>query len=232
MNASRQRMGAASTAGFFARLRDSPSRALLFVQLLAVLLYPWFDGRIAGQVVITVISVGVLATAVWMVRRSPRAAWVAGLLSAAGIALHLTFLYSGARWAGVLGAAGYAAAYFYAAGALISYMMSDENTSIDEMWAAGATFMLFVEAYAWVFSGVQLLQPGAYVIPGADGRPLSWVELLFLSATNFSATGLSDIIPAGPHARTLLVVAQWNGVMYITVVVARLAGLLRKRSAH
>ena len=218
------------SSGFFLNLRESPSRALLFVQLVAVLLYPWFDGRVAGQLVVTAISVGVLSAAVWMVHKSPRAAWVAGLLAAVGIGLHVTFVLQGIRWAGVLGAAGYAAAYFYAAGALISYMMSDENTSTDEMWAAGATFMLFVEAYAWVFSGVQLLQPGAYVLPDVDGRPLSWVELLFLSATNFSATGLSDIIPAGPHARTLIIVAQWNGVMYIAMVVARLAGLLRKRA--
>lgn len=179
---------------------------------------------------VTAISVGVLSAAVWMVHKSPRAASVAGLLAAVGIGLHVTFVLQGVRWAGLLGAAGYAAAYFYAAGALISYMMSDENTSTDEMWAAGATFMLFVEAYAWVFSGVQLLQPGAYVLLDVDGRPLSWVELLFPGATNFSATGLSDIIPAGPHARTLIIVAQWNGVMYIAMVVARLAGLLRKRA--
>lgn len=216
---------------FFSQLRDSPSRALLFVQLVAVLLYPWFDDRVAGQLVVTAISVGVLSAAVWMVHKSPRAGWVAGLLAAAGIGFHVAFVLHGVRWVGVVGAAGYAIAYFYAAGALIGYMMSDENTSTDEMWAAGATFMLFVEAYAWIFSGVQLLQPGAYVVPGAGGRPLTWVELLFLSATNFSATGLSDIVPASAHARTLMVVAQWNGVMYLAVVVARLAGLLRRRGS-
>ncbi len=31
------------SSGFFLNLRESPSRALLFVQLVAVLLYPWFD---------------------------------------------------------------------------------------------------------------------------------------------------------------------------------------------
>ena len=108
-------------------------------------------------------------------------------------------------------------------------MMQDERTTIDEMWAAGATFMLFAEAYAWVFAGMQLLQPGAFVIPGTQVESLGWVELLFLSATNFSATGLSDIYPGSPQARMLLVVEQWNGVMYLAVVVARLAGLLRSR---
>jgi hypothetical protein len=60
-------------------------------------------------------------------------------------------------------------------------------------------------------------------------HPLTWVQLLFLSATNMSATGLTDIYPATPHARVLVIVEQWNGVMYLTVVVARMAGLLRRR---
>ena len=94
----------------------------------------------------------------------------------------------------------------------------------------GATFMLFVEGYAWLFAGAQLLQPGAFVVPAAAVQePLTWVKLLFLSATNMSATGLTDIYPATPHARVLVIVEQWNGVMYLTVVVARMAGLLRRR---
>ena len=211
------------------RLRRTPSRTLLLVQLAAVLLYPWFDDA-GGQLALTAISVGVLWAAVWMVRKSPRAGWIAAALAAIGIVAWSAHQLTGIRALGVIGATGYAAAFFYSATALIAYMMQDERTTIDEMWAAGATFMLFAEAYAWVFAGTQLLQPGAFFIPGTATQPLGWVELLFLSATNFSATGLSDIYPGSPQARMLLVVEQWNGVMYLAVVVARLAGLLRSRS--
>ena len=211
------------------RLAHEPSRTLLLVQLAALLLYPWFDTG-HGQGVLAAISVGVLAAAVWMVRRSPREAWIAAVLAVVGIVAHAAFRFTGISALGVLGAAGYAAAFFYSAAALIAYMMQDERTTTDELWAAGATFMLFVEGYAWVFAGAQLLQPHAFVIQGAAmQQPLSWVKLLFLSATNMSATGLTDIYPATPHARVLLIVEQWNGVMYLAMVVARLAGLLRRR---
>ena len=183
-----------------------------------------------GQGVLAALSVGVLSAAVWMVRRSPREAWIAAALALVGIGAHAAYRFTGVATLGVLGAAGYAAAFFYSAAALVAYMMQDERTTTDELWAAGATFMLFVEGYAWVFAGAQLLQPDAFVIPGvAVQEPLSWVKLLFLSATNMSATGLTDIYPATPHARVLLIVEQWNGVMYLAVVVARLAGLLRRR---
>ena len=214
---------------FLFRIAHVPSRTLLLVQLAALLSYPWFDTR-HGQGVVTAISVGVLAAAVWMVRRSPREAWVAALLAGIGILANAAYRATGVDLPGVVGAFGYAAAFFYSAAALIAYMMQDERTTTDELWAAGATFMLFVEGYAWLFAGAQLLQPGAFVVPAAAVQePLTWVKLLFLSATNMSATGLTDIYPATPHARVLVIVEQWNGVMYLTVVVARMAGLLRRR---
>jgi len=166
---------------------------------------------------------------VWMVHQSPRAGWFAALLAALGIGLWCTYSYAGGTGLGVAGSGFHAAAYFYAAYSLISYMLQDEHTTIDELWAAAATFMLFVEAYAWLFMGVQLLQPGAFTALAADGsQPVrGWVDLLFLSGTNFSATGLSDIVPLTPLARMLAIIEQWNGVMYLAIVVARLAGMLR-----
>jgi hypothetical protein len=211
------------------RLAHEPSRTLLLVQLAALLLYPWFDTG-HGQGVLAALSVGVLGAAVWMVRRSPREAWIAAALAVAGKLAHAAYRFTGVATLGVVGAAGYAAAFFYSAAALIAYMMQDERTTTDELWAACATYMLFVDGFAWAFSGAQLLQPGAFVVPGAAvQQPLTWVQALFLSATNMSATGLTDIYPATPHARVLVIVEQWTGVMYLTVVVARMAGLLRKR---
>ena len=56
-------------------------------------------------------------------------------------------------------------------------------------------------------------------------RPRTWMELLFLSATNLSATGLGDVLPIHSAARVLVVLEQFCGVGYIAVVVARLIGL-------
>ncbi len=214
---------------FLASLRRSPSRALLVVQFLALLLYPFAHDSRIGQIATSAISAGVLGVAVWMVHRSPRAGWFAALLAALGTGLWCAYSYAGGPGPGIAGSGFFAAAYFYAAYSLISYMMQDEHTSIDELWAAAATFMLFVEGYAWLFMGTQLLQPSAFASVAADGSLVqrSWVELLFLAGTNFSATGLSDIVPSTPFARMLCVIEQWNGVMYLAIVVARLAGMLR-----
>lgn len=213
---------------FIAGLKRSPSVALLVAQVLALVLYPFAANSRAGHLFATLISVGVLALAIRMVDRSPRKAWVAASFALFGVGLWQIHLSSGAPAFGVLGALGYAGAYFYSAWALIAYVMQDDHATVDELWAAGATFMLFVEAYAWLFMALQVVQPGAFIVPGGDGGTLRrWMELVFLSGTNFSATGLSDIIPSTPHARVLVLLEQWNGVMYLAIVVARLAGMLR-----
>lgn len=214
---------------FIASLRRSPCLALLIVQFLSLLLYPLAHGNRAGQVATTAISVGVLGVAVWMVHRSPRAGWLAALLALLGVGLWAAHSFSGERLLGVAGAVFYAAAFFYSACSLIAYMMQDEHTTTDELWAAAATFMLFVEGYAWLFMGCQLLQPEAFAPAGAS--PRSWIDLLFLAGVNFSSTGLSDVMPVSPTAKMLCLIAQWNGVMYLAIVVARLAGMLKPRNA-
>jgi Ion channel len=45
------------------------------------------------------------------------------------------------------------------------------------------------------------------------------------SFTNLTSVGLSDIVPVLPHARSLVMVEQVAGVLYVALVVARLVGL-------
>ena len=52
------------------------------------------------------------------------------------------------------------------------------------------------------------------------------MELLFLSFTNLSSTGLSDVVPIKPFARSLVMIEQLAGLAYIAMVVSRLVGLL------
>jgi hypothetical protein len=52
------------------------------------------------------------------------------------------------------------------------------------------------------------------------------MELLFLSFTTLSSTGLSDIVPVRPFARAVVMLEQLSGLAYVAMVVSRLVGLL------
>jgi hypothetical protein len=116
--------------------------------------------------------------------------------------------------------------YFYAAGALIAYMLEDHVITRDELFAVGATFTLVAWAFAYSFTVYQAIEPDSFTAAVDAGADRTWVELLFLSFTTLSSTGLSDVVPIKPFARSLVMIEQVAGVAYIAMVVSRLVGLL------
>ena len=57
------------------------------------------------------------------------------------------------------------------------------------------------------------------------------MELLFLSFTNLTATGLSDVAPVKPFARALVMLEMVAGLAYVAMLVSRLVGLTVFRRA-
>jgi hypothetical protein len=78
--------------------------------------------------------------------------------------------------------------------------------------------------FAYLYAGAQVIWPGSFIGTGGPGDR-SWFDLLFLSFTTLTSVGLSDIVPVLPHARSLVIVEQVAGVLYVALVVARLVGL-------
>ena len=48
--------------------------------------------------------------------------------------------------------------------------------------------------------------------------------MLYFSYVTLTSTGMSDVMPAHPIARILCVLEMITGLLYITVLIARLAG--------
>jgi hypothetical protein len=96
----------------------------------------------------------------------------------------------------------------------------------DELFAVGATFTLVAWAFAYCFTVYQAIEPDSFTAAVHATHDRTWVELLFLSFTTLSSTGLSDVVPITPFARGLVMLEQLAGVAYIAMVVSRLVGLL------
>jgi Ion channel len=205
--------------------RRQPSAVLLLVQLLGVLVYPAMEGSRAGRVAFEILGIVVLLLAVWSVRASPGLTWVSIGLGAPAVILSLVDAVHPTPglvpWSGGL----HAAFYFYAAYSLLRYMLSDHEVSTDELFATGATFTLVAWGFAYLYVVVQALQPGSFIAAMDAGSDRTWVELLFLSFTTLSSTGLSDVVPVLPYARSVVMLEQLAGLGYVAMVVSRLVGL-------
>ena len=142
-----------------------------------------------------VVGLLVLGTALYVVKRGP---WLTGFalvlaLPVVVLSIWLAFDFDPRRM--VIMAALEAAFYFYAAGSLIAYMLEDEVASVDELFAAAATFTLLAWAFAYLYVVCQALLPGSFSALAGSGNPRTWMELLFLSFTTLSGVGLGDSAP-------------------------------------
>jgi hypothetical protein len=70
-----------------------------------------------------------------------------------------------------------------------------------------------------------MAQPGCFIAAVNPDQPRTWMELLFLSFTNLSSTGLSDVVPITPQARAVVMIEQLAGLGYVALFVSRLVGL-------
>jgi hypothetical protein len=119
--------------------------------------------------------------------------------------------------------------YFYAAGALIAYMLADHEITRDELYAVGATFTLVAWAFAYTYTVVQAIEPQSFTAAVNAKGHRSWMELLFLSFTTLTSTGLSDVVPIKAFARAVSMIEQLAGLSYVAVLVSRLVGLTLRR---
>jgi hypothetical protein len=207
-------------------LRRHPSAILLAAQLGGVLLYPAMESSDVGRSLFSVFGIAILALVVLTVRSTAGFTWVAITLGVPATVLLLIQAVTRDDSLLPYSSALEAVLYFYAAGALIMYMLEDHVITRDELFAVGATFTLVAWAFAYVFTVYQEIEPASFTAVVDPGGERSWMELLFLSFTTLSSTGLSDVIPIRPFARGLVMLEQLAGVSYIALVVSRLVGLL------
>lgn len=212
--------------------RIPPSAYLLTAQLLLLVLYAAFDGQRIERTLISVFGVIVLVLRVWVVQSSPATNWIAWVLAAITLVM---LLISGfvnnpnlLGWSALLDSM----LYFYAAGSLIASIMNDYEVTVDELFTAAATFTLLAWGFAYLFLLCQVWVPGSFYKAVNPEAPLTFIEILFMSFTNLSATGLSDITPLSPWARVVAMLEQFSGVGYVAVVVSRLVGLTLQRTGR
>jgi Ion channel len=206
--------------------RRDPSAVLLFTQLGAVLLYPLMEDTGAGRALFSAFGIVILGLVLLAVRAAPGWNWFGVLLGLPATVLLLIQAVTGDDTLLPYSSALESVLYFYAAGALIAYMLADHEITRDELFAVGATFTLVAWAFAYAYTVVQAIEPGSFTaaVDAEDDR--SWVELLFLSFTTLTSTGLSDVVPIKPFARSLVMIEQLAGLAYVAMLVSRLVGLM------
>jgi hypothetical protein len=113
-------------------------------------------------------------------------------------------------------------------------VLRDREVTRDDLFAVGATFTLVAWAFAYTYTTVQAIAPHSFTAAVDPQDARSWVELLFLSFTTLTSTGLSDVTPVKPFARSVVMIEELAGLAYVAMLVSRLVALpvLSRRAAE
>ncbi|WP_180074944.1 two pore domain potassium channel family protein [Acinetobacter sp. YH12254] len=202
-----------------------PSAWLLCLQLLILILSMLSYENLPYRAVTWMLGVLVLLVIAKVIRQTPMFT-ILGLSFVAGAILFSSLIVLGLRYTWVYVTANLfeASAYFSAAYGLLRYMFHDRYLTKDELFAAGAVFTLLAWGFAFLYSICQLWVPYSFSDPDLQAHQ-PWLDLIFLSFSVQSATGLSDVMPVSPLARMLAIIQMFVGVMYLALIVSRLIAL-------
>jgi hypothetical protein len=111
--------------------------------------------------------------------------------------------------------------------ALLRYVLDYHIITTDMVFGAVAAYVLIALTFAVLFGLLELVQPDAFRVAEshATGGQLGWVGMMYFSFTVLTSTGFGEITPYTDMARSLIVIEQVLGVMYVAFLIARLANL-------
>jgi len=111
----------------------------------------------------------------------------------------------------------------YTATIILSYLFTEDEITGDVIMGAICVYFLIGLAWTFIFSTLELLQPGSFKTPQGLDTQLS--HFSYYSFVTLTTLGYGDITPITSQARSLAVLEAIMGQLYIAVLIARLVGI-------
>lgn len=201
--------------------------SLLLASLCGMILAnPLFGSSSMGPKALSLTLLGVLVVATWalrMQRRTMLAVVTLAIVAAAAI----VSVPGDTHWMRPVANGVMALFTGVVTVALLRYVLDPHLINTDKVFGAVAAYVLIAISFACVFCAMQYVQTKAFHINEVndpDGL-MSWSDAMYFSFTVLTSTGFGEITPVTDMARSLIVIEQVLGVMYVAFLVARLANL-------
>jgi len=197
----------------------------LFCALLVLAVaVPFLEGSPRGREVLNGISLLILISSACAIGRGLGALLIALLLAApAAVFQVLSYAYGEPRL-NVMSQGFAAAFYAITISYLLVYALQREVLTMDKLYGAAAVFLMLAILWAYLYNILLWFYPGALAMNGAPITSAPPSSMLYFSIATLTATGMSDILPVHPIARTLCGFEMITGVLFLAVLIARLAG--------
>ena len=107
---------------------------------------------------------------------------------------------------------------------LLRYVFRPEVMTADKLFGAASAYLMLGSFWAGVYALMNVCQPNSFSGVGA-AHESDLCDYLYFSYTALTNTGFGDIVPKTRGARALCNLEQLTGVLYLAILIARLAGV-------
>jgi hypothetical protein len=218
--------------GVMRRIAAQPNAWLLLALVALVAIFPFLESSREGRAAIAVFDLLILGLALRAARATGPEARLGYVLALPAVALHIAASLASSDALYMASFATQAIFHAFVVACLLRYMLRDEVMTLDELFAAAGLYVLLAFVFAYLYALLERYLPGSFLINPAvnpDGF-VSWWELLYFSFTCLTSVGFGDITPATDHARSLVMIEQMMGVLYLALVISRLVTLQAARA--
>ncbi|MEQ9619829.1 MAG: ion channel [Deltaproteobacteria bacterium] len=211
----------------FDRMRKRRFSYLTKSLLLLILAYPYLEHDLAGQILMTVITIMVMMSLVVAVSDRKRYIIIALLFAIPWlVSLIINFpLIEEDRSVLIRRDIIFAVLLFlYTTYRIFMHLIRSREVTTEILFAAVCVYLLIGLSWTAIYILLDFLYPGSFV--DIQGQAVSDAPLyLFFSYVSLTTVGYGNIIPATDHARSLAMIEAIMGQLYLTIMVARLVGL-------
>lgn len=201
----------------------------LFIALLLLVAGgPLTEATPTGRLALNAINLLVVVAAVAAVGLSVLSFVIALLLAAPTLVFQWLAINNGdpsmLMWSWAFAAGLYLATLVY----LLAYVFRRDVMTGDKLWGAAAAYLMLGVLWAYLYSLVEHFYPGSFALGGAPAA-YGMAEFIYFSFTVLTSTGFGDLTPLSRQARSLCVVEQVVGALFLAILIARLAGVYPPR---
>jgi hypothetical protein len=217
----------------FARIFRQRCFYLFLSILVLIVAAPFLTETVHGRVVVQAAQVLVLIAAVAAVGRTTLPFVIALLLGIPAFVFQsgITFGYGDPEmfrvWSNVFHGAFYLVAIVY----LLRFVFSPDVMTDDKLFGAASVYLMLAIMFAYAYMIVQLVDPGAFGSRAGE-RLRTFYDLLYMSFGVLTSNGPGDVTPVGAKVRSIVILEQIIGVLYVAILIARLAGIYPPRRAR
>ncbi|MGF1505090.1 MAG: ion channel [Anaerolineae bacterium] len=208
-----------------ARLKENQLPLLLIGLVILNLTYPFSEQGVTQAIVFNVFYTVVLISAVLMVSTSPRRRIINGSVAAVNLILGtLSFIWPQYGLVWFMTVAVMQAIISYE---LAVFIFTAKDVTRNVLFAGVAVYLMLGMTFVPVYNVLNTLMPGAIVM--STGGEVTWQRLLYFSFATLTTLGYGDVLPVAPQVQALAAMEAALGVLYVAILMARLAGLNQER---